>query len=383
MRCTTVLKQTTQIGAVVDHGLSASVMRAAMTAEGEPLTFSAQRPLRLQPVPASRQNLAGHRIADSFGRVRVLAMGTPSRMPDCGSGEGNCTCTIPVHQGRDSLHAMSTATSRASPAGISRENRTLLERLHRELPSAFDAANASRVLDLELDETHKLLGYLARRGWLSRVRRGLYIPVPLDARRSGQWVEDPWIIADRVFRPCYIGGWSACEHWNLTEQVFRTVLVVTAKKVREREPVIQGMPFLLTVRSNDKLFGTTAVWRNQVRVQVSDPSRTIIDILDDPTLGGGMRNVADVIHEYLTSEHRNDSLLVEYGDRLGNRAMFKRLGYILEQVETDAVELLDACRSRRSSGLIALDPSVDTKGTIVRRWGLRANVTLGAPGGDW
>jgi predicted transcriptional regulator of viral defense system len=288
-----------------------------------------------------------------------------------------------VYRSRDSLHAVSTGTTVAPPAGISRENRALLERLHRELPSAFDAASASRVLDLEVIETRRLLGYLARRGWLSRVKRGLYIPVPLDARRSGQWVEDPWIIADRVFRPCYIGGWSACEHWSLTEQVFRTVLVVTAKKVREREPVIQGMPFRVTVRSNDKIFGTTPVWRNQVRVQVSDPTRTIIDILDDPTLGGGMRNGADVVHEYLNSEHRNDSLLIEYGDRMGNRALFKRLGYLLEQSEVHAVVLLDACRARRGSGLIALDPSIETKGTIVRRWGLRANVTLGEPGGDW
>ena len=43
--------------------------------------------------------------------------------------------------------------------------------------------------------------------------------------------------------------------------VFRTVLVVTGKKVRGREPVIQGTPYRITVRSEDKLFGTTPVWR--------------------------------------------------------------------------------------------------------------------------
>jgi len=61
---------------------------------------------------------------------------------------------------------------------------------------------------------------------LSRIRRGLYVAVPLDARRSGEWVEDAWVVADRVFSPCYIGGWSACEYWDLTDQVFRTILVV-------------------------------------------------------------------------------------------------------------------------------------------------------------
>lgn len=270
-----------------------------------------------------------------------------------------------------------------APDGINGENRALLERLHRETAGAFDVAQASAILDLDEDRTRKFLAYLARRGWLSRVRRGLYIVVPLDARRPGEWVGDPWVVADRLFSPCYIGGWSACEHWDLTEQVFRTVVVVTAKKVRDREPVIQGMPFRITVRAEARIFGTAPVWRDQVKVWVSDPARTLIDILDDPTLGGGARNVADVVHEYLRSEHRDDELLVEYGDRVQNGAVFKRLGFILEHLGLEAQTLLKACRDRRSAGLIALDPSVDAKGRIVRRWGLRANVTLGTPGGDW
>lgn len=200
---------------------------------------------------------------------------------------------------------------------------------------------------------------------------------------AGEWIEGAWVVADRLFAPCYIGGWSACEYWDLTEQLFRTVLVVTARKVRDREQVVQTTSFRITVRAEDKLFGTTPVWRDQVRVQVSDPARTIVDVLDDPTLGGGMRNVADVVHEYLASEHRDDALLIEYGDRVGNRAVFKRLGFVLEHLGVDAPALLDACLERRSSGLVALDPSVDAKGRIVRRWGVRANVMLGTPGSEW
>lgn len=276
-----------------------------------------------------------------------------------------------------------TVTSLRETAGISKRNRALLEQLHRQTTSAFDVADAAVVLGVSHEEASRLLVYLARRGWLSRVRRGLYVPVPLDARRAGEWVEDPWVVAERVFSPCYIGGWSACEHWDLTEQTFRTLLVVTARLVRHRDVEIQGLPFHLTVRGEEQLFGTVAVWRGQARVAVSDPSRTIVDVLDDPRLGGGVRTVAEVFHEYLASEHRDDELLVRYGDRLGNRAVFKRLGYLLEHSVIEAPSLVDACLDRRSAGLVALDPSVKAPGRIVRRWGLRANVTLGAPGGAW
>jgi predicted transcriptional regulator of viral defense system len=262
------------------------------------------------------------------------------------------------------------------PAGISQTNRAYLEQLHRADGGAFSVGDASEILGLDREHTARLLGYLARRGWLSRVRRGLYLPVPLDARRSGEWTADPWIVAERVFSPGYIGGWSACEYWDLTEQVFRAVLVVTTRRVRQRDIEMQGIPFHVTVRGPEALFGTAIVWRGRQRVAVSDPTRTIVDLLDDPRLGGGIRTVSDVLREYMASEHRDDRLLIEYGDRLGRRAVFKRLGYLVEQLGVDADDLVAACRQRRSAGLIALDPAVKARGRIVRRWGLRDNVAL-------
>jgi predicted transcriptional regulator of viral defense system len=275
-----------------------------------------------------------------------------------------------------------TAVAPVHPAGISQRNRDCVERLHRGTISPFDVAEAARLLDLDTASASRLVGYLARRGWLSRVRRGLYVAVPLDARRSGEWIEDPWIVAHRVFAPSYIGGWSACEHWDLTEQLFRTVLVVTGKKVRRQEVELQGVHFWVTSRPVDHLFGTVGVWRTGVRVEVSDPSRTIIDMLDDPRLGGGIRNVADVLREYLSSEHRKDDLLADYGDRLGNRTVFKRLGFLLERLGADADDLVEACLARRSAGLTKLDPSVKTNGRITGRWGLRVNVSVNRTGDE-
>lgn len=272
---------------------------------------------------------------------------------------------------------MKVTSSLESGAGISRRNRAYLEELHRGARGAFDVREASTILDVSQQKASQLLGYFARRGWLARVRRGLYVAVPLEARHSREWIEDPWIVANRVFSPCYVAGWSACEYWGLTEQVFRTLLVVTVRRVRHRDEEIQGIPFRLTVRNEKALFGTVSVWRSQNKVAVSDPSRTVIDVLDDPGLGGGIRTVADVLGEYLLSEHRDDQRLVDYGDRLGNRAVFKRLGYLLDHGQVAAPHLLEACMARRSRGLAKLDPAVDTPGHIVRRWGLRVNVALG------
>jgi predicted transcriptional regulator of viral defense system len=279
------------------------------------------------------------------------------------------------------MNIVEIVTPQKVAAGISQRTRAQLEELHRRATGAFDVAEAARILDLDQDEAGQLLGYLARRGWLSRVRRGLYVAVPLDARRSGEWIEDSWVVAERVFSPCYIGGWTACEHWGLTEQMFRSVLVVTTRRVRHRDEKIQGIPFHLTVRPERVLFGTLPVWRGQVQVLVSDPTRTVLDVLDAPHLGGGIRTVTDVLQEYLESEHRDDQLLIDYADRLGNRAVFKRLGYLLEFLDVDAPDLVTACLERRSAGLTKLDPSANgPPGRIMRRWRLQVNVLM--EGGD-
>lgn len=319
-----------------------------------------------------RRNLRARRNTNADGRIKAQ-YASPSA--------SYCAFYTPIYPKRSILYQVNTKAPKLDPGGIGSSNRALLERLH-QLPAAFGVEAASAALGLDLDRTRQFLAYLARRGWLSRVRRGLYVAVPLDARRSGDWVEDPWVVAERSFSPCYIGGWSACQHWGFTDQVFRTVLVLSGRRLRHRELLIQGTPYRVTVRSEDKLFGTVPVWRQQTPVQVSDPTRTVVDILDDPTLGGGIRHVADVLREYTSGEHRDDDLLIAYADRLGNRAVFKRLGFILERTETDAPALVAACLARRSTGLVALDPSVYEKGRIVRRWGIRDNAALGIPGGE-
>ena len=260
------------------------------------------------------------------------------------------------------------------PKGISERNRRLLTSLYRSATGPFYVQEAAAALSFTMPRTHRFLAYLAERGWLVRVCRGLYAPIPLDAIDPSLWREDPWVIASKLFGPdYYVGGWTACEHWDLTEQIFRETVVVTTKRVRGKEADIQGFPFRIRRTTPRKTFGTKPVWRDQTRVYVSDPSRTIVDILDDPTLGGGIRHIADVVDTYFRGEHRDDTLLEDYARRVGNRTSFKRLGYLLETLDIHAPSLLQACETSVSSGIGLLDPSLPNEGPVAWRWRLREN----------
>ena len=264
----------------------------------------------------------------------------------------------------------------AEAHGISQPNRKRLEALHRRVKGPFTVAEAANAWSLEPVRARRLAAYLAAGGWLSRVQRGCYTTVPLGATSPRHWREDPWVVAAKLFAPCYLGGWTACEHWGLTEQIFREMVVVTTRRVRHRRAEIQGTRFRVKVVSKERMFGLTEVWRAQSKLKVSDPTRTIVDLLDDPALGGGMRHVAEVLRAYFESPVRNDGALADYAKRIGNRTVFKRLGYLLEALNLRSVALSQLCTRQMSTGISLLDPSGKPTGPILKRWGLRVNVRL-------
>ena len=189
--------------------------------------------------------------------------------------------------------------------------------------------------------------------------------VPLDSLQSEVVLDDPWLLIPALFAPAYVGGRTAAEHWDLTEQIFRDVVVLTARSVRRKSHVSQGMTFTLKHIDESQLFGTKTVWRGRTRVEVSDVHRTIIDMLDDPALGAGIQHVDDCLATYLASPNRDIERLLDCASQLGNGAVYKRLGYLSERLAADS-SLLDTCRERLTAGDAKLDPSLDCERLVTR-----------------
>ncbi len=253
--------------------------------------------------------------------------------------------------------------------GLGKADRERLSAVLRGTKGTISVAEAADILEMPGTNTAKLLSRWAKKGWLSRVRRGLYISVPLESRTADIPLEDAWVIADKLYSPCYIGGWSAAEYWDLTEQIFRTVVVLTTQRPRNRKPIIKGTGFLLRTVPDKAMFGLKAVWRGQVKVNVSDPTRTILDLLNDPQLGGGLRSTIDMFRNYLSSENSDLGLLIKYTDQLGNGAVFKRLGFLLEKYAENEQDFIEQCRERLTAGNAKLDPALKAK-KLVTRWRL-------------
>jgi predicted transcriptional regulator of viral defense system len=265
-------------------------------------------------------------------------------------------------------------------AGISRKGRAELTRITGRGRRLVSVAEVATALEVDSITAAKKLARWTREGWLRRVRRGLYIPVPLEAEDPSAWSEDPLVLADAVWSPCYFTGWTAANQWGLTEQVFRTTVLKTARRVRlARERLLDHEYLLVRVPRRLMEWGLRPEWREERRVLIADPARTVIDIMDAPRLGGGIRQVTEILAAYL--KDHDWRTLIEYGDRLGNRVVFKRLGYLVEAASLDSPELL-TCRDRISAGISLLDPGGPKRGKRVGKWGIRANVKVTRPEGS-
>ncbi len=224
-------------------------------------------------------------------------------------------------------------------------------------------------LQVGRSDAAKLLSRWVRQGWLRRVGSGTYVAVQLDSLESERILDDPWILVPVLYAPAYIGGWTAAEHWDLTEQLFRQIVVVTTKTVRKKREMRDGAQFMLRHIQERKFFGTKPVWRGRSKILVSDVHRTIIDMLDEPSIGGGIQHVADCLAVYLERPDRNDEILIDYAKELANGAVFKRLGFLAEKYPNTEV-LTEACLKHMTKGNAKLDP-VSKCPRLISKWRLR------------
>lgn len=245
-----------------------------------------------------------------------------------------------------------------------------LSALIKEAGDTIRIDDAVRVLGLDRQKAAKLLAGWHNQGNLRRIARGLYVPVNPTALGRQQVLDDPWVLVPELYNPGYVGGWTALEHWGLTEQLFRSVCVLTAKRTAHGDRIHQGVSFYIKHIPKAQLFGTKTVWRDQTRVQVSDPHKTILDILNDPKLGAGIQHVMDVTKSFAQEYGDKHGLqqLLGYAEQIGNGALFKKLGYVAEKIEMEPW-FVSSCHERVTKGYSYFGAQ-DADNKLITKWHL-------------
>jgi predicted transcriptional regulator of viral defense system len=253
--------------------------------------------------------------------------------------------------------------------GLNAERRKNLAHLLAAGKGAITIDFAAEILAWDREKARAFLSSLNRSGWLKLIKSGIYVPVPLESDERGLTDDDPFVLAPYLFGDCYIGGWSAVSFWGLTDQIFQKIWVVTSEFVRQKEETRADHTYLLRHVSKDYFFGLHSRWIKQDKIFISDPHKTVIDFANFIE-GFGARNFVDIFTEYLQSEHKDLDLLLDYAGKSRNRTLYKRLGFMLEKYDPQAIKHINFCLRNVSKGPSKLSPNTPCE-VYIKKWHLK------------
>ena len=240
--------------------------------------------------------------------------------------------------------------------------------------STFSLALARQILGHTKDDpTPQFLERLQSKGWIRRIRRGRFAVIPLSSGEDRSPQLHEFVVAMELVSPAVIAYWSALNHHGMTEQLPRTVFVATDHPVRRQPGDVLGVPYKIVSLKSDKVFGVMKEWIDEIPFSVTDREKTIIDGLDLPQYVGG---VSEIIKALIGSwKMLDEKKLRKYATKIGNSAVAKRLGFIMEILRLGDVELFHT-EVPRAPGFSALDPTMPKHGKYNRRWGLLVNAEI-------
>ncbi len=251
--------------------------------------------------------------------------------------------------------------------GIGKQGARLLSSISSEKRTdVFTLKDAHDILGMKGVNLRQLLFGLKKNKWIASIERGKYLILALDSGPTPGYGTHPYLIARKLVSPYYVAFVSALNYYGITEQVAGANYLATTKSKRPLKFLSDNYRF---VRFSEKrFFGMREEWIGNLKFNISDKEKTIIDCLYMPEYSGGLTEVVKAFREKLDFE-----LMYNYAIRMDDLATLKRLGYLLEilNIKTPVAEkLLD----KVGGGYCLLDTCGPKSGIENKKWRIRVNI---------
>jgi predicted transcriptional regulator of viral defense system len=152
------------------------------------------------------------------------------------------------------------------------------------------------------------------------------------------------------------------------------VTFMTPKRKQAMHPELLGVRFELVFVKPERMFGADLLGEPGLRIRVTDPERTVVDMLDRSDLCGGVPAAAAALGRAWPA--LDAERLTGYLERFAGGTVPRRLGYLVERLGLLPQDdpLLRRWRMFLGAGYSLLERGGPAEGPFVRRWRLRVNV---------
>lgn len=213
--------------------------------------------------------------------------------------------------------------------------------------------------------------YHQKQGHIRRLRRGLYATIP----PGGAADIDSFLVAASLAEDATLAYHTALAFHGRAYST-RSIFTYLTKERHKRQLQYQGIIYrpvthpLALVRSGREDLGVQLVDRTGPKIRVTALERTMVDVLDRPTLVGGWEEIWRSLE---TVPYFDLELLTEYALALENATTTAKVGFFLEQHQ-DALMVdagtLDLLRARAPKQPHYMSRGRRARTQLVSKWNL-------------
>jgi len=171
--------------------------------------------------------------------------------------------------------------------------------------------------------------------------------------------DDPLIFASYIQIPSYISFWTASRFYDFTEQLPRDITIASAKPKREINFLGTKIKFI----KMKNFFGYKKERYMNFNIFIAEKEKVVIDCLLTKSVP------LDEVVKAIKTKELSINKLVKYAIKIKNKALIKRLGYLLEKSGYECRRL----EKYTDINYIPLDPAFKVKGKKNKNWKIIVN----------
>ena len=228
------------------------------------------------------------------------------------------------------------------------------------------------LINVPVNQVPQRMASLKKRNEIVLLSSGLWAPIPPEYMT---WGAPPAIeFIDSMMRHMgadyYIGWLSAAELLGASHHAPQVFQVAVNRSIRTR--IIGRSKLLFYHRDHVHLVDTIKIETKSGFVTASSRETTMLDIVSDIGLAGGVDNVANLITELC--ETPPDIMVLTALAEYYPASAIRRLGFILERfTDCEDIERLRFISDNRKASDSFLDPQSKNTGAVDANWRLKIN----------
>ena len=199
------------------------------------------------------------------------------------------------------------------------------------------------------DAAHNRINFLAKAGWLKRIKRGLYLVI--DSLTSRAQTDISMLsIANALVEDSYVSLAHALNHYQMFDQ-YSTTIVSMSKKESKRY-LFDNHTFKYVKVKSDLYFGFTEIGIDGQKVRVAEAEKALLDYL----YVDNSFSTASLVFEKLRDHHRYlDIYKLQKYSLVFGATIIRKIGFLLDQLQLDSILLHEHVKQNRSFARFTID----------------------------